>query len=49
MFDVSFSELALILVVGLLVFGPEKLPEVIRTAGLWIGKLKRSYHQIRTE
>lgn len=49
MFDVSFSELVLILVVGLLVFGPEKLPEVIRTAGLWIGKIKRTYTQMRME
>jgi sec-independent protein translocase protein TatB len=49
MFDVSFSELALILIVGLLVFGPEKLPEVIRTVGLWIAKIKRTYTQVRTE
>lgn len=49
MFDVSFSELALILIVGLIVFGPEKLPEVVRTAGLWLGKLRRSFQQIRSE
>lgn len=49
MFDVSFSELVLILVVGLLVFGPEKLPEVIRTAGMWIAKIKRTFTQMRTE
>lgn len=49
MFDVSFSELVLILIVGLIVFGPEKLPEVVRTAGLWIGKLRRSFNNIRAE
>jgi sec-independent protein translocase protein TatB len=49
MFDVSFSELVLILVVGLIVFGPEKLPEVVRTTGLWIGKLRRSFNNIRSE
>jgi sec-independent protein translocase protein TatB len=49
MFDVSFSELILILIVGLLVFGPEKLPEVVRTTGLWISKIKRSFSQIRSE
>lgn len=49
MFDVSFSELVLILVVGLLVFGPEKLPEVIRTASMWIAKIKRSFTQMRSE
>jgi sec-independent protein translocase protein TatB len=49
MFDVSFSELVLILIVGLIVFGPEKLPEVVRTTGLWIGKLRRSFNSIRSE
>ncbi|MDB6061333.1 MAG: twin arginine-targeting protein translocase TatB [Verrucomicrobiaceae bacterium] len=49
MFDVSFSELALILIVGLLVFGPEKLPEVVRTASTWISKIRRSFNQIRSE
>ena len=49
MFDVSFSELVLILIVGLLVFGPEKLPEVVRTAGLWIGKMRRTFNQMRSE
>ncbi len=49
MFDVSFSELVLILIVGLLVFGPEKLPEVVRTAGLWIGKMRRTFTQMRSE
>ena len=49
MFDVSFSELLLVLIVGLLVFGPEKLPEVVRTTGLWISKIKRSFNQIRSE
>jgi sec-independent protein translocase protein TatB len=49
MFDVSFSELVLILIVGLLVFGPEKLPEVVRTASLWIGKIRRTFNNIRTE
>lgn len=49
MLDVSFSELVLILIVGLLVFGPEKLPEVVRTTGLWINKIRRSFNQIRSE
>ena len=49
MFDVSFSELVLILIVGLLVFGPEKLPDVVRTAGLWLSKLRRTFNHIRTE
>ena len=33
MFDVGFSELALIFILALLIFGPEKLPELVRTVG----------------
>lgn len=49
MFDVSFGELLLILIVGLLVFGPEKLPQVVRTASLWTARLRRSFNQIRAD
>jgi len=38
MFDIGFWELALIGLVLLLVVGPERLPKVARTAGLWVGR-----------
>jgi sec-independent protein translocase protein TatB len=40
MFDIGFSELIFILVITLLVVGPERLPRVARSAGLWIGKVR---------
>lgn len=40
MFDIGFWELMFILVVMLLVVGPERLPRIARTAGLWVGKLR---------
>jgi sec-independent protein translocase protein TatB len=40
MFDIGFWELIFILVVTLLVVGPERLPRVARTAGLWLGKAR---------
>jgi sec-independent protein translocase protein TatB len=49
MFDVSFGELLLILIVGLLVFGPEKLPHAVRTASLWMARARRSFNQIRAD
>ncbi|MDV7212436.1 Sec-independent protein translocase protein TatB [Azotobacter beijerinckii] len=49
MFDIGFSELLLVGLVALLVFGPERLPGAARTAGLWIGRLKRSFSAIKTE
>ena len=49
MFDISFGELLLILIVGLLVFGPEKLPQVVRTGSLWIARIRRSFNQVRAD
>ncbi|MEE8077677.1 MAG: twin-arginine translocase TatA/TatE family subunit, partial [Pseudomonadales bacterium] len=40
MFEIGFPELMLIAVVGLLVIGPERLPEALRTLGLWFGRMR---------
>lgn len=49
MFDVGFSEMLLVALVALLVLGPERLPGAARTAGRLIGKLKRSWSDVRDE
>jgi sec-independent protein translocase protein TatB len=49
MFDIGFSELLLVGLVALLVLGPERLPGAVRTASLWIGRLKRSFSAIKAE
>jgi sec-independent protein translocase protein TatB len=49
MFDVSFPELMVIGVVALLVLGPERLPVALRTMGLWLGRLRRSFVTIKAE
>lgn len=49
MFDIGFAELLLIAVVGLLVIGPERLPSAIRTASLWLGRLRRSFSSMKQE
>jgi len=49
MFGISFSELLLVGLVALLVLGPERLPGAARTAGLWVGRLKRSFNAIKAE
>ena len=49
MFDIGFSELLVCVVVALVVIGPERLPETVRTVGLWIGRLKRSLRETRSE
>ena len=49
MFGISFSELLLVGLVALVVLGPERLPGDARTAGLWVGRLKRSFNAIKQE
>lgn len=49
MLDIGFLELMLIGVVGLLVLGPERLPRAARTAGMWIGKIKRTVSSMQRE
>src|ERR1700739_2327673 len=49
MFGITFSELLLVGLVALLVLGPERLPGAARTAGLWVGRLKRSFNAIKQE
>ena len=49
MFDIGGLELLIIAVVGLLVIGPERLPETLRTLGLWLGRLRRSFVSVKSE
>lgn len=49
MFDIGFFELLIIFVVALVVIGPERLPSTVRSVSLWIGRLKRSLRETRSE
>ncbi|MBV1914792.1 MAG: Sec-independent protein translocase protein TatB [Pseudomonadales bacterium] len=40
MFDIGFTELLIVGVVALLVVGPERLPEAVKTAALWLGRAR---------
>ena len=41
MFDIGFQELIIIFLVALLVFGPEKLPEIAKTLAKWVVEIRR--------
>lgn len=41
MFDIGIGELLVILIVAVVVIGPKDLPLAMRTAGRWIGKIRR--------
>ena len=49
MFDIGFSEIALVAVVALLVLGPERLPHVARTAGALVRRARASWQSVRSE
>ncbi len=47
MFGIGFPEMVVITIVALIVVGPEKLPELARTAARTIGELKRSAESLK--
>ena len=49
MFDVGFQELTLIGVIALIVVGPERLPKMARTIGLWMGKIRYYVGQVKSD
>ena len=49
MFDFSFWELAIVLIVALLVVGPDKLPMLAAKVGRWVGKGKRMMMSVRSD
>lgn len=49
MFDIGFLELMVILVIALLVIGPERMPEVARKIGAFMGKMRRFINSVKQE
>ena len=49
MFDIGFSELLVIAIIALIVMGPERLPETVRSIGLWVGRLKQMFANARQD
>lgn len=49
MFDFSFSELMVVLVVALVVIGPERLPKVARTLGHLYGRAQRYVNGVKAD
>jgi sec-independent protein translocase protein TatB len=49
MFGIGPEELVLVLIVALLVLGPERLPRVARDVGRVVGELRRTSDEFREE
>ncbi len=48
MFDIGAIELLVIVIVAILVIGPKDMPLAMRTAGRWIGKVRKVSSHFRT-
>jgi sec-independent protein translocase protein TatB len=48
-FGFSFGEIMVLLIVGIVVVGPRKLPAMMRTLGQWVGKLRRMSTDLRAQ
>lgn len=49
MFDIGFWELTVVAVVALLVVGPERLPKLARTLGIWVGKARKMVASVKAD
>jgi sec-independent protein translocase protein TatB len=49
MFEGSFWELSFIFLLALLVFGPERLPGLARSVGLWVGKARAMFRNFNEQ
>ncbi len=49
MFDIGFLEIMVIMVLGLLVLGPERLPKAAQKIGYWVGKTRRYVEGMKTQ
>jgi sec-independent protein translocase protein TatB len=48
-FDVGFWEMSLIALIALIVLGPERLPKLARTVGLWVGRARRMVADVKAD
>lgn len=46
MFNIGMSEMILVFIVALIVFGPDRLPEIARTLGKSVNELKKMGNDI---
>lgn len=49
MLEISLGKLVLLALIALIVLGPEKLPEVARTAGALLRRIRGSWDSVRAE
>ncbi|BBP44812.1 hypothetical protein THMIRHAS_01850 [Thiosulfatimonas sediminis] len=49
MFDIGFLEILMIMIIALIVIGPERMPEVARKIGSFVGKTRRFIDSVKQD
>lgn len=49
MFDIGFTELLVLAIIGMVVIGPERLPGAARTVGRTVGQLRRFLSNLQNQ
>ncbi len=49
MFDIGSAEMLVVVIVALIVLGPERIPKVVRTIGLIIGRARAMLRSVQAE
>jgi len=49
MFDIALSEIVVVMLVALVVIGPERLPKVARSIGRTWGRVQRYVHRVKSD
>lgn len=49
MFDIGFWELMLVAVIAIVVVGPAKLPEVVRTVVIFVRKIRNIFNDVKSD
>jgi sec-independent protein translocase protein TatB len=49
MFNIAFPELVVIILVSLIVIGPDKLPKVAHTLGVMVGRMQRFMSAVKND
>ena len=49
MFDIGFSEILIVATLTLIIMGPKKLPETVKTITLWLGRIRNFINSAKVD
>ena len=49
MFDIGFSEILIVATLTLIIMGPKRLPETVKTINLWLGRIRNFINSAKVD